>query len=142
MKAEDHPFLALPTELRQQILSLSLPDTEILQSIELRATQSRDNIWQTNVWEVQWHCGALPPTLKNGKSLAKPGWLARLEECELFEKDREWVGGVWMGRVPGLGERKVRAWEGVFGRRFVVSLSSFSLFSALKKTFSFWGSEC
>lgn len=118
---KEHPFLALPTEIRQQILTLSLPDSEILSSIELRATQSRDNIWQTNVWEVKWHCGALPSSLKNGTALPKPGWMVRLEESELFEKDREWVGRVWMGRVPGLGERKVRAWEGVFGRRFVWS---------------------
>lgn len=129
---KEHPFLSLPTEIRQQILALSLPDSEILSSIELRATQSRDNIWQTNVWEVKWHCGAfhypmLPGTasLKNGTSLPKPAWMVRLEESDLFEKDREYIRRTWIGRVPELGERKVRAWEGVFGRRCVCSPLNF-----------------
>ncbi|TLD27708.1 hypothetical protein E2P81_ATG10996 [Venturia nashicola] len=82
MKAKEHPFLSLPTEIRQQILALSLPDSEILSSIELRATQSRDNIWQTNVWEVDWHCGALPSTLKNGTRLTQPAWMVRLGETQ------------------------------------------------------------
>lgn len=126
--AKEHPFLSLPAEIRQHILALSLPDSEILSTIELRATQSRDNIWQTNVWQVQWHCGAFhhplqPGTslLKNGTSLPKPAWMVRLEESELLDKDREYMKHIWIGRVPGLGEKKVRAWEGIFGRRFVTS---------------------
>lgn len=122
MHQKDHPFHTLPTELRQQILLLSLPDTEILPTIQLRASRSRDNIWQTNVWEVHWHCGALAPStnpLKSGEMLAKPGWLERVEQSELFDKDREYVREQWVGRVPVLGEKKVKAWEAVFGRRFV-----------------------
>jgi hypothetical protein len=154
-KKEEHPFLHLPTEIRQQILSLSLSDIEILESVELRAVHSRDNIWQTNVWGVEWYCGGLSTTLpnaanetsisrfpnqgrlidpnrpgqtegggreggqrlKNGQSLGKPAWLVLLEECELFEKDRIWVRDQWEARVRELGDRKKRAWEGVFGKR-------------------------
>jgi hypothetical protein len=117
MPSKDHPFLLLPTEIRQEILNLSLSDSEILNSIELRAAQSRDKIWQTNVWEVQWHCGVFDKPMRNGTRLTKPSWWVKLEECELFEKDREWIGRMWMGRVGPLGERKKRAWEGVFGKR-------------------------
>jgi hypothetical protein len=116
MAPTEPPFLQLPTEIRQEILNLSLSDEDILNSIELRASQSRDNIWQTNVWEVKWSCGVFEKPMANGTRLPPPSWWLNLD-LEIFSKDKKWVQQTWLARIPALGDKKQKAWEDVFGKR-------------------------
>jgi hypothetical protein len=111
-------FLALPTEIRQQILVETVSDQEILDSIELRAIQLNLDHRHHNLWQAKWcakRCTKLVRNIRTPRSARSSAWW--VVDANLFAEDWRWVAQQWEKRQIELGRKLVGAWEKVFGER-------------------------